>query len=51
MPSKSKKQHNFMAMIANDKNAARRLGVKQSVGKEFIKADKGKQFTKGKGKR
>jgi hypothetical protein len=51
MPSKSGKQHRLMAMVSHDPKAAKRLGIKQSVGKEFIKADKGKQFTKGKGKR
>jgi hypothetical protein len=51
MPSKNQKQHNLMAMVAHDPKAAKRLGVKQSVGKEFLRADKGKHFTKGKGKR
>ena len=51
MPSKSKKQHNLMAMVVNDPKAAKRLGIKASVGKDFIKADKGKKFSKGKGKR
>jgi hypothetical protein len=51
MPSKSQKQHNFMAMVATNPKAAARVGVKPSVGKEFIKADKGKKFAKGKGKR
>lgn len=47
MPSVSKKQHNLMAMVANDPAAAKRLGIKQSVGKEFIKADTGKKFKDG----
>ena len=47
MPSKSKKQHNLMAMVANDPKAAKRLGIKQSVGEDFVKADKGKKFAKG----
>jgi hypothetical protein len=51
MPSKSGKQHRFMAMVAHDPKAAKRLGVKQSVGKEFVAADKGRKFSKGKGKR
>ena len=51
MPSKSKAQHNLMAMVAHDPKAAKRLGIKASVGKDFIKADKGKKFSKGKGKR
>lgn len=44
MPSKSKAQHNLMAMVANDPAAAKRVGVPQSVGKEFVEADKGKKF-------
>jgi hypothetical protein len=47
MPSKSKAQHNLMALVANDPKAAKRLGIKQSVGEEFMKADKGKKFAKG----
>ena len=47
MPSKSKKQHNLMAMVAHDKKAAKRLGISQKVGKEFMKADKGKKFASG----
>ena len=44
MPSVSKKQHNLMAMVANDPAAAKRVGIPQSVGEEFMKADKGKKF-------
>lgn len=47
MPSVSKKQHNLMALVANDPKAAKRLGIKQSVGEDFMKADKGKKFAKG----
>ena len=47
MPSATRKQHNLMAMVANDPAAAKRLGISQSVGKEFIKADKGRKFAKG----
>lgn len=47
MPSVSKKQHNLMALVANDPKAAKRLGIPRSVGKEFMKADKGKSFKKG----
>lgn len=47
MPSVSKKQHNLMAMVAHDPAAAKRLGIKQSVGKEFVNADKGKTFKEG----
>ena len=47
MPSKSKEQHNLMAMVANNPAAAKRVGIPQSVGKEFMKADKGKRFRSG----
>jgi hypothetical protein len=47
MPSTSKKQHNFMAAIANSPSFAKKVGVPQSVGKEFNNADKGKTFKRG----
>lgn len=47
MPSVSKKQHNFMAAIANNPSFAKKVGIKQSVGKEFTAADKGKKFKEG----
>lgn len=47
MPSVSKKQHNLMAMVAHDPAAAKRLGIPQTVGKEFTKADVGRKFAKG----
>lgn len=47
MPSASQKQHNLMAMVANNPEAAKRVGIPQSVGKEFVKADKGKRFGSG----
>ena len=47
MPSVSKKQHNLMALVANNPKAAKRLGIPQSVGEEFMKADKGKKFKEG----
>jgi len=36
-----------MAMVAHDPAAAKRLGISQSVGKEFVQADKGKKFKEG----
>jgi len=36
-----------MAMVAHDLAAAKRLGISQSVGKEFVQADKGKKFKEG----
>jgi hypothetical protein len=47
MPSSSKKQHNFMAAVANNPSFAKKAGVPQSVGKEFNNADKGKTFKQG----
>ena len=47
MPSTSKKQHNFMAAVANNASFAKKVGVPQSVGKDFAEADKGKKFGKG----
>jgi hypothetical protein len=47
MPSVSKKQHNFMEAIAHNPSFAKKVGIKQSVGKEFAKADKGKKFSGG----
>ena len=47
MPSVSKKQHNFMAAVANNPSFAKKAGVPQSVGKEFNDADKGKTFKRG----
>ena len=47
MPSKTAKQHNFMAAIAHNPAFAKKVGVPQSVGKEFNNADKGKKFRSG----
>ena len=47
MPSVSKKQHNFMAAVANNPAFAKKAGVPQSVGKDFNDADKGRKFSKG----
>ena len=47
MPSVSKKQHNFMAAVANSPAFAKKVGVPQSVGKEFSNADKNRKFSKG----
>jgi hypothetical protein len=47
MPSTSKKQHNFMAAVANNPEFAKKAGVPQSVGKEFNEADTGRKFSKG----
>jgi hypothetical protein len=47
MPSTSKKQHNFMAAVANNPAFAKKAGVPQSVGQDFTQADKGRKFAKG----
>ena len=47
MPSVSKKQHNLMAAVANNPAFAKKAGIPQRVGADFIKADKGRKFAKG----
>jgi hypothetical protein len=47
MPSTSKKQHNFMAAIAHNPAFAKKVGIPQSVGKDFDEADRGKKFGSG----
>ena len=47
MPSSSKKQHNFMEAVAHNPAFAKKVGVPQSVGKDFSTADKGRKFSKG----
>jgi len=47
MPSTSKKQHNFMEAIAHNPGFAKKVGIPQSVGKDFSNADKGKTFKRG----
>lgn len=49
MPSSSKKQHNFMAAVAHSPAFAKKVGISQSVGKDFTEADKGRKFGKGGG--
>lgn len=47
MPSTSKKQHDFMEAVAHNKAFAKKVGVPQSVGQDFSKADKGRKFSQG----
>ena len=47
MPSTSKKQHDFMQAIAHSPSFAKKVGVPQSVGKDFSTADKNRKFSKG----
>jgi hypothetical protein len=46
MPSKSKKQQDFMAAVANNPKFAKKAGVPQSVGKDYEEADKMKRMKK-----
>lgn len=47
MPSKSSSQHNLMQAVAHNPAFAKKVGISQKVGKEFAKADKGKEFKGG----
>jgi hypothetical protein len=47
MPSKSKAQHNLMAAVAHSAAFAKKVGIPQSVGKDFNEADKGRKFSRG----
>ena len=40
MPSKSKAQHNLMEAVAHNPKFAKKVGIPQTVGKEFVSADK-----------
>lgn len=50
MPSKTTKQARLMAAAAHDKGFAKKVGVPQSVAKEFNRADKGTGIIKPKRK-
>ena len=41
MPTVSKKQERFMQAVAHNPKFAKKAGVPQSVGKDFLNADKG----------
>lgn len=48
MPSQSKKQHKFMLAVAHSPEFAKKAGVPQSVGKDFVAADKkAKKYSSG----
>lgn len=47
MPSKSKKQHDFMEAVAHSAKFAKKVGVPQKVGQDFSEADKVHSFNKG----
>lgn len=47
MPSVSKKQHNLMAAVAKNPKFAKKVGISQKVGEDFLQADKGRKFQRG----
>ena len=47
MPSVSAKQKKLMDAAAHNRSFAKKVGVPQSVAKEFSKASKGQKFRKG----
>jgi len=51
MPSKSSKQARMMAAAAHDPAFAKKVGIKQSVAKDFNRADAGTGIIKPKKKR
>lgn len=54
MPSKSQAQHRFMEAVMHSPKFAKKAGVPQSVGADFVKADKGrdtKRLPERKGKK
>jgi hypothetical protein len=40
MPSKSPAQHRLMAAVSHNPEFAKKTGISQKVGKEFVRADK-----------
>jgi hypothetical protein len=49
MPSKSEAQHKLMQAVAHSPEFAKKVKIPVSVGKDFVKADKGKKFKDGGG--
>jgi hypothetical protein len=47
MPSKSKAQHKLMAAVANNPKFAKKAGIPQTVGADYMKADKDKKYNMG----
>jgi hypothetical protein len=47
MPSKTPSQHRLMEAVAHNPGFAKKVGIPQSVGKDFAQADKGKKFKEG----
>jgi len=44
VPSESAAQHRLFEMVAHDPAAAKRTGIKASVAKDFVAADKGRDL-------
>lgn len=47
MPSKSAAQHRLMQAVAHSPTFAKKVGIPQSVGSDFVRADKNRKFSKG----
>jgi hypothetical protein len=47
MPSSTAKQAGFMRAVAHSPSFAKKVGVPQSVGRDFAEADKGRKFNRG----
>lgn len=47
MPSKTAKQAALMRAVAHSPEFAKKVGIPVSVGKEFVRADKGRKFNEG----
>jgi hypothetical protein len=47
MPSKSPSQHRLMEAVAHNPSFAKKVGIPQKVGKEYARADEGKNFKGG----
>ena len=47
MPTKSPSQHRLMEAVAHNPAFAKKVGISQKVGKEFVKADKAKPMKNG----
>ena len=47
MPSHSKKLHDLMQAVAHNPEFAKKTGIPQKVGRDFVEADKGRKFNRG----
>jgi len=51
MPSKSAKQHKLMEAVAHNPKFAKKVGIKPSVGQDFVAADAAKKLYPNQGKK